>query len=207
MKRNKYWLSISVIVLSCCILSVKLFGISIADKTQVAAYGFSTLSGLDVVYTPLVQVWPRTMQDSIKSAIEGTKNEFDEACLSIQKTLGEEVSLLIQKAGIRIIPTPKNYLDENATCLSIEVTVRKPVKDEQLYAFTVQTEVSQNIQLVRDPNIMARVPTWPSIRYNPPNIFFVAGFSEMKEAIRIEVANQIKQFTEDYLAANPKNTG
>jgi len=185
---------------------MKLFGISIMEEAQIATYGFSTLQGLDGVYKPGVCVMSRTLQDSFKSAIEGTKNEFDEACLSIQKELGEEVLLLIQKAGIRIIPTPKNKdRGEDATYLSIKVTVRKPLKDEQFYAFTVQTELSQNIQIVRDPRIIACVPTWPNNNLDPPNIFFVAGFSEMKDAIRIEVIDQMKQFTEDYLDANPKN--
>lgn len=207
MKKNKYWLLISVIVLSCCILSIKLFGSSIDEKAQIATYGFSTLQGLDGVYNPRVLVMSRTLQDSMESAIKGTKNEFDEACLSIQKELQEEVLLLIRKAGVRIIPIPKNnYRGENATYLNIEVTVRKPAKDSQFYAFTVQTELSQNIQLVRNPNIRTCVPTWPNSIIHP-NIFFVVGFSEMKEAIRIEITKQIKQFTEDYLAANPKSTG
>jgi hypothetical protein len=206
MKKNKYWLLILVIVLSCCILSMKLFGISIMEEAQTATYGFSTLHGLDGVYSPRVCVMSRTLQDSFKNAIEGTENEFDEACFSIQKELREKVLLLIQKAEIRIIPTPKNnYRGEDATYISIKVTIRKPLKDEQFYAFTVQTELSQNVQLVRNPKIMACVPTWPNNSLDPPNIFFVAGFSEMKEAIRNEVTNQIKQFTEDYLAANPKN--
>jgi hypothetical protein len=202
MKNYKYWLLISIIILLCGGLFMKIHGISNEEQAQLDIYGFSTLQGLEGVYTPRVTVMSRTLKDSIKNFIEDTQNELDEACLSIQRELQEEVLLLLQKAGIRIVPIPKNNTNNDFVAyLGVDVTVRKPSKDSSLYAFTVQTELTQEVQLVRDPKIRADVPTWPNSAFHQ-SIFFVSGFSAMKEAIRGEVTSQIKQFIEDYLAAN-----
>ena len=203
MKVKKLWILISVV---CCavFLSAGLFGISVEERAQLDTYGFSTLQGLDGVYPPGVTVMARTIQDSITSFVEGAWDELDEACFSIQRELNKEVMLSIQKAGVKIIPILKNELqNDNAARLWVAVTVRKPMKDSPLYAFTVHIELTQDVQLVRNPKIRTSVPTWPN-SISRPNIFLVGGFAEMKQAIRSEVASKTNQFIEDYLAANPK---
>ena len=205
MKKSKYWFLISVIVLLCCILPIKLYGISGEEQAQFGVYGFSTLHGLEGVDSPRVSVMDRTISDMAKSFTEGSGlDELDEACLSMSRELQEEIVLLIKKAGIKIVPIPNSDIHSSGVArLGVDVTVRKLTKNVPFYAFTVQTELTQEVQLVRDPKIRTEVSTWPNSIFRP-NIFFAASFAEMKEAVRGEVTTQIKKFIEDYLAANPK---
>jgi vacuolar-type H+-ATPase subunit H len=202
MRIKKYWILVLAIISCTTFLSVKLFATSIEEKAQIDTYGFSTLRNLEGIYRPGVVVLSRTVENLAETLIEGKENELDEACRSIREDLRNEVSLLLQNSGIKIFPVTKNDLQSaDVGRLGIEVTLRKPVKDVQLYAFTVQIELQQEVQLVRDSKIKTYVSTWPN-SVSRPDIVFVSGFTETIQAIRNEVIKQTKKFIEDYLAAN-----
>ncbi len=202
MRIKKYWILLLAIIICTAFLPVKLFAISIEEKAQIDTYGFSTLRNLEGIYRPGVVVLSRTLENLAETLIEGKENELDEACRSIREDLRDEISLLLQNSGIKLFQVTKNDpKSANVGRLGIEVALRKPVKDVQLYAFTVQIELQQDVQLVRDSKIKTNVSTWPN-SVSRPDIVFVSGFPEMKQAIRNEVIKETKKFIEDYLAAN-----
>lgn len=201
MKAKKYWvLAIGVV---CCIvlLSIKVSGISIHEKTQIEVYGNSTLLGLKKVVAGCA-VHSRTLDDTIESLLAGTRVEFDAACYAMQTDRSNEMRKTLRKVGLEVLEN-SNLADEQTAYLQVDVVVRKIGKDPSIYAFSVHIQLTQLVQLVRNSKIQTNAETWPC-SVELPNIIFVSGFDTLQKAIEKEVTVQVDTFVNDYLAANPK---
>jgi hypothetical protein len=193
---------LAVAVVYCIVLlSIKSSGISIEEESQIKTHGTSTLLHLKKV-VPWCGVAPRTIEDTMDSFIEGNRDEFDGACKSIQDDLNNKMRASLRKAGLVIVEN-SNLADEQTAYLQVRVTVRKIDKNQPIYAFSVNVQLSQLVQLVRNPKIRTTAETWPNAE--APNIMFVAGFYQLEQAIRKEATAQLDKFIEDYLAANQGN--
>lgn len=202
MKTKKYWILAVAVVYCIVLLSIKSSGISIEEESQIKTHGTSTLLHLKKV-VPWCGVAPRTIEDTMDSFIEGNRDEFDGACKSIQDDLNNKMRASLRKAGLVIVEN-SNLADEQTAYLQVRVAVRKIDKNQPIYAFSVNVQLSQLVQLVRNPKIKTTAETWPNA-IEDHNIMFVAGFYQLEQAIRKKVTAQLDKFIEDYLAANQGN--
>lgn len=201
MKAKKHWvLAIGVV---CCIvlLSIKISGISIHEKSQIKVYGNSTLLGLKKVIAGCV-VQSRTLEGTIESILAGTRVEFDAACFAMQTDLSNEMREALRIVGLEVLEN-SSLADEQTAYLQVDVVVRKIGKDPSIYAFSVHIQLTQLVQLVRNSKILTMAETWPC-SVELPNIIFVASFDKLQKVIEKEVTIQVDMFVNDYLGANPK---
>ena len=198
---KKDW--ILAVAVACCIilLSIRVSGISTHEEAQIGVYGASTLLALKKV-VPHCVVLPRTIEDSISSLLDGNRDELDAACVAIQNNLRNKMRASLHKVGLEVLQN-SNLADEQTAYLQVQVVVRKIAKDPSIYAFSVHIQLTQLVQLVRNPKIRTTTETWPE-DIEPPDIMFVSGFHTLQKTIEKEVTIKLDIFINDYLAANPK---
>jgi len=196
---KKDW--ILAVAVACCIvlLSISVSGISINEKAQIEVYGASTLLALKKV-VPNCVVLPRTIEDSIKSLLDGNRDELDVACVAMQNNLRNKMRASLRKVGLEVLEN-SNLADEQTAYLQVQVVVRKIAKDPSIYAFSVHIRLRQLVQLVRNPRIRTNTETWPG-SVESPNIMFVSGFDALQKKIEKEVTIQVDIFIDDYRTAN-----
>lgn len=188
MKAKKNWIWVAICISLLVALSVKLFAVTWNEKERLEEYGVSTLRGLEGV-RPVVLFWSPNKN---KLGFHDTSNwrlEFQ-----------MESELALRRNGIKVLdaglPTLTIFIEANA----IETT-----RKLDIYAFKVATYLEEEVQLVRDPKLLAKTPTWPhdSIIVVGRGVM-MAGRNKVKPAIREQVIQQMNEFCNDYLAANPK---
>ena len=190
MKTGKYWTLAAVAIGSVLILSARLVGVSTSEKQQLEWFGVSTLSGLKIIQ-PIVMFEP--LDANFKFA--HFKNE-----------LQTQMNSALRKAGIKLVAERKNLNDVNLGQLVVVVGIskisieRKLLKDT--YVFGVQTGLYQLVQLSRDLKVRAMAQTWSETSFPAPSMTVS---NKIGHAIKDEVAVHLKEFINDYLAANPKD--
>jgi hypothetical protein len=165
------------------------------QDAQLYIYGTSTLSGLEEVNP---QVSLLQLGEPATTKVESlTEND-----------LQTHVELALRRAGMKVANDRSN---PNTATLSITVLVMKiPGAEDQpdgaeSYVSTVLTGIYQDVELIRDHKIRTLAETWPL----GPSAFGGRGFAilgadEVEQQLKNNVAKQVDEFINDYLAANPQ---
>jgi len=140
-----------------------------------------TLAGLDGV-----QVWVGSTPDGAQ------RDGLD----TVQ--LRTDVELKLRQAGIPVLSEQQSLSKVGAPGLALRLDVfRNP--GIPLYAFRVKVEVQQVVRLARNPTLIVRAATWSST-----GDIGTVGQTTLGSYVRETVRDQMDQFINAYLAANPK---
>jgi hypothetical protein len=169
----------------CCItvlmgLTGIVLAISPSEKQQIDNFKVSTLKGLRGVAIKVVIV------------------RDDPSMLPFLKeqTLQGEVEAALQIAGIDIAaPTPEVGI------YAVLVKVTAASDDKLNIAMHVQSSLLQIVNLSRDAAIKTEALTWPSFGQSR---FGIASVAVAKSTIEKAVKDQVKDFVNDWKAANQK---
>jgi hypothetical protein len=167
---------------TACLVSLAgvVWAISPSEKQQLDNFKVSTLKGLRgvAVSVKIVRDKPETLSLLKESELQG------------------EVEIALQNAGIEVLrPTPDVGL------YVVLVNVAAVGQDGLNCAIHVQSSLLQIVQLSRDTTIRTEAQTWPALSQAR---FGVVSLAITKSTIVRTVKDQIKDFAEDYKAANPK---
>jgi len=197
MKTKKYLIFLTLICCCAVLLPVGTSGIFTYsfEKFQLVNFGVSTLHGLKGV-KPTV-LFRAGKSDVLKSDLP---TNLVISGLS-ESTLQTQVELELRKTGINIVE------DKEAPVLFVRVFIVKLVAQDY-YIYSVSMKLTEEVELIRDRKIHTFSSTWPpsigSLLYAPRvGADVTLGITQ---AIKNEVDNLIKEFCNDYLAANPKET-
>jgi hypothetical protein len=177
-------LPISHWFVTTCLVSLAgaAWAISPSEKQQLDNFKVSTLKGLRgvTVSVKIVRDKPETLSLLKESELQG------------------EVEIALQNAGIEVLrPTPDVGL------YVVIVNVAAAGQDSLNCAIYVQSSLLQIVQLSRDATIRTEAQTWPSVSQAR---FGVVSLAVTKSTIVRTVKDQVKDFAEDYKAANPKTS-
>lgn len=195
MKAKKYWIVGVIVVCSTVSLSLRA---SYRD-TQMVKDSKATLEGMKVV-VPMVMITMLGGEHEVGDKVQiGLLSEND---------LQTELEIAIGKAGIKIVPTIDNRVNSEAGGLLVMVGANKiPTPEslrsvgDELYVFEVDVSFSQSVKLDTKSNRKVIARTWPSTNYIEP-VF--AGSKNVEKKVRNRVMQEVNEFINDYLAANPK---
>jgi hypothetical protein len=171
-----------ILKISCCIvlLSAVAWAISPSEKQQLDNFKISTLKGL------------RGVAVSVKI----TRDKPETLVLLKESELQGEVEIALQTAGIEVLrPTS----DVGLYVVLVKVAAAGP--DGMTCAIHVQSSLLQIVQLSRDTTIRTEAQTWPSVSQAR---FGIVSLAITKSTIVRTVKDQIKDFADDWKAANPK---
>ena len=173
-------------LISCCCITVLLglagivLAVSQSEKQQLDNFKVSTLKGL------------RGVAVSVKI----TRDKPETLVLLKESELQGEVEIALQNAGIEVLrPTA----DVGLYVVLVKVAATGP--DGMTCAIHVQSSLLQIVQLSRDTTIRTEAQTWPSVSQAR---FGVVSLAITKSTIVRTVKDQIKDFADDWKAANPK---
>jgi len=138
-----------------------------------------TLTGLTGVHVVVEEMNPAAEKDGL--------TEF---------TLQMDVELKLRQAGIRVLTSGERLVAPGNPYLYLRVGT---IKNEMgLYAFDTDLELRQEVRLTRNPAITSLAATW-SARGRIGSIG-----SRNLPSVRDSVRDQVDEFLNAYLAANPK---
>jgi hypothetical protein len=154
--------------------------ISPSEKQQLDNFKVSTLKGLRGVAVKVVIV----------------RDDASMLPLLKEQTLQGEVELALQNTGIEIArPTPEMGI------YVVLVKVTTASDDRLNIAMHVQSSLLQIVNLSRDTTIKTEAQTWPSFEQSK---FGIVSVAIAKSTIEKIVKEQVKNFVDDWKAANPK---
>ncbi len=182
---TKKYLTLAAIVI-CCVgfLVVGVAGVSIPEQEQIRVFGKSTLEGLNGVAPSVKLIIPEEYRRTIKLT---------------DGQLQEQVTSALQSAGIRILEPADSA--SSVELLFVTVSLSKVLAERPIYFFKAETELWQQVELVRDRRIRTITRTWP---LRPESRLIVAGSMKVEQAIKDIISGQMSNFVNDYLSANPK---
>jgi hypothetical protein len=169
----------------CCItVLLGLAGIALAvsqsEKQQLDNFKVSTLKGLRGVAVKVIIV-----RDG-----PGTLPFLKETALQ------QEIEFALQDAGLEIArPTPEVGL------YVVLVKITAASNDNLNFAIHVQSSLLQIVNLSRETTIKTEAQTWPSFGQS---WFGVDSIATAKSTIERAAKEQVKDFANDWKAANPK---
>ena len=168
----------------CCItvilgLAGIVLAVSPSEKQQLDKFKVSTLKGLQGVAVKVIIV--RDGPDTLPFLKE--------------TALQQEVEFALQSAGLEIArPTPEVGL------YVVLVKVTAASNDNLNFAMHVQSSLLQIVHLSRDTTKKKEAQTWPSFGQSR---FLDISVAIAKSTIEKTVKEQVKDFTDDWRAANP----
>ncbi len=113
-----------------------------------------------------------------------------------RSTLQNDVELKLRQAGIRVLSENELISAPGFPTLYLQVTA---IRHEMgLYAYCIKLEVQQVVRLLRDPSITSAATTWEA--RGEIGVVGKQNLSTVREYVR----DQVDQFINAYLAANPK---
>lgn len=182
---TKKYLALAAMII-CCVgfLAVVVTGVSIPEQEQLRVFGKSTLEGLKGVAPSVRLIIPEKYRRTIKLT---------------DGQLQAQVTSALQNASIKILE-PTNSATP-VELLFVTVSVSKVSAERPIYFFKAETELWQQVELVRDRRIRTITRTWP---LRPESRLIVAGSMKVEQAIKDIVSGQMSDFVNDYLTANPK---
>jgi hypothetical protein len=131
-------------------------------------------------------------------AVENLSAEVERDGLN-ETSIQTDVELKLRQAGIRVLTAAEMFAAPGRPILFINVNPKSDARGVGvLYAFFIDVELRQSVQLDRDPSI------WPgtAATWNVASIGTV-GRSNLRE-LRDIIKDQVDQFINAYLSVNPK---
>lgn len=111
--------------------------------------------------------------------------------------LQTQVELTLRRAGIRVLTVAEWLAAPGVPRLDLHVTTQ-PTQRGDLYAYSIDLRLRQDVTLLRDPAIRSEATTWfrgAMGTVGPP--------SRLATWLRERVRDTVDEFINDYLAANP----
>jgi len=190
MKAKKYWIVGAIVICFGVFWATMVLGISKCEQAQLELFGISTLYKLKAV-EPIVVI------EAEEAKLIGLNKD----------NLQTEVELMLRKAGIKIDSEEDKSLEECVEIgrLTINVDVRE-IEFVPIYCISTRVELRQYVTLLRytETAISTRAVTWPLV--SKPDVTFAgkkAGV-QIRQAVLVGLTQQMNNFCNDYLAANPK---
>ena len=142
-------------------------------------YKRDALKGLEGVYVLIEPIRSEAQEDGLTEVL-----------------LQTDVELQLRKAGIKVLTKEECFKTPGAPYLYINVNTVK-FKNLELYSFNIKIELTQYIQLERNPSITIPADTW--------SVGMVGSVvaSQMKSFVRESLGNLVDKFINDYLVVNP----
>jgi hypothetical protein len=191
MKVKKYWVMGAVAICLSVFWAVKVSAISNSEKIQLELFEVSTLYKLKAV-EPIVII------EAEEAKLIGVNKD----------SLQTEVELMLRKARIKIDSAENKSLEDRVEIgrLTVSVDVRE-IEFAPIYCITTHVELRQYVTLLRytETRITTRAVTWPLV--SKPEITFAgkdAGV-QIRQAVSSGITQQMNNFCNEYLAANPKD--
>jgi hypothetical protein len=169
----------------CCITALMgltgiVLAISPSEKQQLDNFKVSTLKGLRGVAVKVIIL----------------RDDASMLPLLKEQTLQDEVEVALQNAGIEIArPTAEMGI------YVVLVKITAASGDNLNIAMNVRPSLLQIVNLSRDTTIKTEAQTWPSFEQSK---FGIVSVAIAKSTIEKIVKEQVKNFVDDWKAANPK---
>jgi hypothetical protein len=169
----------------CCIAALMgltgiVLAISPSEKQQLDNFKVSTMKGLRGVAVKVIIL----------------RDDANMLPLLKEQTLQDEVEVALQNAGIEIArPTAEMGI------YVVLVKITAASGDNLNIAMNVRPSLLQIVSLSRDTTIKTEAQTWPSFEQSK---FGIVSVAIAKSTIEKIVKEQVKNFVDDWKAANPK---
>ena len=142
-------------------------------------YTRKTLAGLKVVYVVVEPI----KDDAERDGLRGDQVSTD-------------VELTLRQAGITVLGGEQGTFPAGTALLYVNVhAFKSPGMD--VYAYSVEVQLHQQVRLLRNPTVTVLTATWST---GSLGLAGPAYLSSVREVVR----DQIDKFINAYLAANPK---
>lgn len=161
-------------------------------------------AGLPVKET--TEIPPATFYSDQKESLRGLKGlfilveplnpEVEKAGISREQLRGE-VELKLRQAGIRVFREEQRLEEPGQPYLYINLNAYS-WREEVIYGYSFKVDLNQLVILKRDPKIGCFGTTWYSGSAG------IIGANKLKSFIRMELADTLDKFINDYSAVNPK---
>jgi hypothetical protein len=139
----------------------------------------ATLAGLMGVHVVVEDMDPATEKDGLE-----------------RSTLQTDVELKLRQAGIRVLTREEVFAVPGTAALYLNVNTLR--HRTGLYAYCIELELKQGVTLIRNLAITTLGATWQA-----PGFLGTVGADRL-HTVRDDVRDQVDQFLNAYLAANPK---
>jgi len=128
--------------------------------------------------------------------VEDLRPEVEQAGLT-KAMIQTDAELKLRLAGIRVLTQDENLKEPGMPYLYLRATVFQ--SSPKSWRFSVTVELTQYVQLTRNPAIVVGAHTWSSERLNG-----IAPSADMPQMVRSDSKDLVDQFINAYLAVNPK---
>jgi len=132
----------------------------------------------------------------VRVVIEDLSPDAERDGLS-KPTLQTDVELKLRQAGITVLTRETGNPAPGDPWLYLNVATVK--RSTGLYAFNVYLKLNQDVRLTRAPSTMMSAVTWDAL-----GTVGIVGSEPFSSTVRGVVKDQVDQFINAYLAANPK---
>jgi hypothetical protein len=130
----------------------------------------------------------------VEVIIESLRPDAEADGLS-QEAIRTAVELILRSKGIRVLTRSESLSTPAAPYLYVKVSTYNHSSD--LYAYAVTVEVMQKVSLAQRPRQMMSATTWEK------GAVGTTGHSNIRMVID-SVESKVKEFANDFLAANPR---
>ena len=130
----------------------------------------------------------------VEVVIEGLRPDAETDGLS-QEAIRTAVELILRSRGIRVLTRSESLRTPSAPYLYVKVSTYNHSSD--LYAYAVTVEVMQKVSLAQRPQQTVSAATWEKGGVG------TTGHSNIRMVID-SVESKVKEFANDFLAANPR---
>lgn len=125
--------------------------------------------------------------------ITGINNAFEQAGIN-KVQLRNEIELKLVANGIRVFPEEVVKVETNVPYLYITVNAMKA--PNELYFYSIETELKQWVSIFRDKNIVVFTPTWST------EMMGMTGEANVQYIVRKGVMDSVEKFSRAFLAVN-----
>jgi len=166
----------------------------------------TTLAALALLFaavaSPLVGQGEETLAGlkGVSVYVERIKDEVQRAGLE-ENQIRTDVELRLRQAGVPVLTKQQSFDSAGSPLLDVDVHAVKVTNEgvESFYIFHVLIELNQSVRLVRKPSLRVHATTWAT----GGTVGAIA--ADKLGSIRDIVRDQVDQFINAYLAANPKH--
>lgn len=127
--------------------------------------------------------------------ITGINYVFEQAGIT-KVQLRNEIELKLLANGIRIFPEGVAKIEADAPYLYITVNAMKA--PNELFFYSIKTELKQWVSIFRDKNIVVYAPTWST------DVMGITGQPNLQNIVREGVLDSVDKFCRAYLDVNPQ---
>lgn len=114
-----------------------------------------------------------------------------------QSDIQTDVELKLREAGIPVLPKSQGVLSPGSPWLYVRLALF--TREDGMYAYAIEVVLNQSTRMIRDASIMSTATTWEA-----EGTVGTVGENQLRD-VRETIGDQVNQFVNAYLAANPKH--